>query len=340
MVDYSTGPIIWGQPGTNGQHAFYQLIHQGTKLIPCDFLAAAQSHNPLGDHHPILVSNFFAQTEALMAGKTADEVRAELAEQGVSGEQLELLTAAKTFPGNRPTNSFLYRKLTPRTLGSLIAFYEHKIFTQGAIWDINSFDQMGVELGKVLAKAILPELAGEDEVTSHDSSTNGLINYYRALRSEGSPTQGQIMTANADAQPQKLSLFHRGFDKLFPAIRYYYETVRGHAWFTQITPQLWLGGAPAYPRDYQALLDLGINAVVNIRAERDDDVDFYAAARHPLCAFQRSGCHGAGCRDTDRGGGLDRRNRWRTDASCWCTAPRDAAARLRCWPATSCASRA
>ncbi|MDI9549102.1 MAG: glucose-6-phosphate isomerase, partial [Chloroflexota bacterium] len=143
-TDYSTGPVIWGQPGTNGQHAFYQLIHQGTKLIPCDFLAAAQSHNPLGKHHPILISNYFAQTEALMKGKTPDEVRAELAAQGDGGERLEILVAAKTFPGNRPTNSFLYRKLTPQTLGSLIALYEHKIFVQGAIWGINSFDQMGV----------------------------------------------------------------------------------------------------------------------------------------------------------------------------------------------------
>jgi glucose-6-phosphate isomerase len=188
-VDYSTGPIIWGQPGTNGQHAFYQLIHQGTKLIPCDFLAAAQSHNPLGNHHPILASNFFAQTEALMKGKTPEEVRAELTAQGVAGDQLELLVAAKTFPGNKPTNSFLYRKLTPHTLGSLIAFYEHKIFTQGVIWDINSYDQMGVELGKVLAQAILPELSGEEDVSGHDASTNGLINYYRELRRAGSPTQ-------------------------------------------------------------------------------------------------------------------------------------------------------
>ncbi len=181
-VDYSSGPIIWGQPGTNGQHAFYQLIHQGTKLIPCDFLAPAQSQNPIGDHHPILLSNYFAQTEALMQGKTSDEVRVELDDQGVSGEQLELLVAAKTFPGNRPTNSFLFKKLTPMTLGSLIALYEHKIFVQGVIWDINSYDQMGVELGKVLAKAILPELDDDVEVTSHDSSTNNLINYYKQLR--------------------------------------------------------------------------------------------------------------------------------------------------------------
>ena len=181
-VDYSTGPIIWGQPGTNGQHAFYQLIHQGTKLIPCDFLAPAQSLNPLGQHHPILLSNFFAQTEALMKGRTPDEARAELMSEGVSGDQLALLTAAKTFEGNKPTNSFLFQKLTPETLGSLIALYEHKIFTQGAIWNINSFDQMGVELGKQLAKAILPELKGDAEVETHDSSTNGLINYYKKIR--------------------------------------------------------------------------------------------------------------------------------------------------------------
>ncbi|MCC6166910.1 MAG: glucose-6-phosphate isomerase [Caldilineaceae bacterium] len=181
-VDYSTGPVIWGQPGTNGQHAFYQLIHQGTKLIPCDFLAPAQSHNPLGEHHRILLSNFFAQTEALMAGKTPDEVRAELAQDGLSGARLEELVAAKTFTGNRPTNSFLFPKLTPATLGSLIALYEHKIFVQGAIWQINSFDQMGVELGKVLAKAILPELADATPVAGHDSSTNGLINAYKQMR--------------------------------------------------------------------------------------------------------------------------------------------------------------
>lgn len=186
-VDYQTGPIIWGQPGTNGQHAFYQLIHQGTKLIPCDFLAAAQSQNPLGEHHAILLSNYFAQTEALMKGRTAEEARAELmgtslAGIGASGPELESLVAAKTFTGNRPTNSFLYPKLTPAVLGSLIALYEHKIFTQGAIWDINSFDQMGVELGKQLAKAILPELNGEERVSTHDASTNGLINYYKGCR--------------------------------------------------------------------------------------------------------------------------------------------------------------
>jgi glucose-6-phosphate isomerase len=181
-VAYQTGPIIWGQPGTNGQHAFYQLIHQGTKLIPCDFLAPAQSFNPLGKHHPILLSNFFAQTEALAMGKTPDEVRAELVKQGVAPDKLELLVSAKTFTGNRPTNSFLFQKLTPETLGKLIALYEHKIFVQGVIWNINSFDQMGVELGKVLASAILPQLAGDDPVTSHDSSTNGLINYYKQIR--------------------------------------------------------------------------------------------------------------------------------------------------------------
>ncbi len=181
-VNYSTGPVIWGQPGTNGQHAFYQLIHQGTKLVPCDFLAPAQSHNPLGDHHAILLSNFFAQTEALAMGKPAEEVRAELVKQGFSGDELETLTAAKTFTGNRPTNSFLFRKLTPETLGKLIAFYEHKIFVQGVIWGINSFDQMGVELGKVLAKAILPELEDNSPVTSHDASTNALINYYKQNR--------------------------------------------------------------------------------------------------------------------------------------------------------------
>jgi len=181
-VDYTTGPIIWGEPGTNGQHAFYQLIHQGTKLIPCDFLAAAQSHNPIGQHHAILLANFFAQTEALMQGKTAEEVRAELTKAGVTGTELERLVPAKSFVGNRPSNSLLYRQLTPHTLGSLIALYEHKIFTQGVIWQINSFDQMGVELGKQLAKAIEPELVGGELVQSHDSSTNGLINYYKALR--------------------------------------------------------------------------------------------------------------------------------------------------------------
>ena len=181
-VDYDTGPILWGQPGTNGQHAFYQLIHQGTKLIPCDFLAHAQSHNPMGQHHPILLSNFLAQTEALMKGRTTAAARKELAAQSVTGKQLDMLAQAKTFPGNKPTNSILIKKLTPETLGMLIALYEHKIFSQGIIWDINSFDQWGVELGKVLAKAILPELENNQPVTSHDSSTNGLINTYKQMR--------------------------------------------------------------------------------------------------------------------------------------------------------------
>jgi glucose-6-phosphate isomerase len=184
---WSTGPVIWGEPGTNGQHAFYQLIHQGTKLIPCDFLAPIETLNPVGDHHPILLSNFFAQTEALMRGKTADEVRAELTGSKLSKEALEALVPQKMFTGNRPTNSILFKKLTPRTLGMLIAMYEHKIFTQGIIWGINSFDQWGVELGKQLAKVILPELAGPGEVKSHDASTNGLINYYKRNRGTGAP---------------------------------------------------------------------------------------------------------------------------------------------------------
>ncbi len=181
-VEFSTGPVIWGQPGTNGQHAFYQLIHQGTKMIPCDFLAAARSQNPLGDHQEKLLANYFAQTEALMKGRTSAGARTELIAQGVPSDQLERLVAAKTFTGNRPTNSFLYPKLTPKTLGTLIAFYEHKIFTQGIIWRINSFDQMGVELGKQLAQAILPQLDDEQAVFSHDASTNGLINYYKQIR--------------------------------------------------------------------------------------------------------------------------------------------------------------
>lgn len=176
-TDYSTGPIIWGQPGTNGQHAFYQLIHQGTKLIPCDFLAPAQSHYDLAEHHDILISNFLAQTEALMKGKTAEEVKAAL-----GSDASENLIAAKVFSGNRPTNSFLFEKLTPHTLGKLIALYEHKIFVQGKIWNINSYDQMGVELGKILAVKILPQLESDTPVTSHDSSTNGLINCYKKIR--------------------------------------------------------------------------------------------------------------------------------------------------------------
>jgi glucose-6-phosphate isomerase len=178
-VDYNTGPIIWGQPGTNGQHAFFQLIHQGTKLIPCDFLAAANSHYKLPEHHDILISNYLAQPEALMNGLTAEEVKLKLSPE----EQTDtLLVASKVFEGNKPSNSFLFKKMTPKTLGSLLAFYEHKIFVQGAIWNINSFDQMGVELGKVLAGVILPELKNDEVITSHDSSTNALINKYKALR--------------------------------------------------------------------------------------------------------------------------------------------------------------
>jgi glucose-6-phosphate isomerase len=181
-VDYQTGPVIWGEPGTNGQHAFYQLIHQGTKLIPCDFIAPAQSHNPLGEHHNMLLSNFFAQTEALMNGKTEEEVIAELKKAGKSDEEIKKIAPFKVFEGNRPTNSILVKKITPHTLGSLIAMYEHKIFVQGIIWNIYSFDQWGVELGKQLAGKILPELKDNAEVSSHDSSTNGLINQYKAWR--------------------------------------------------------------------------------------------------------------------------------------------------------------
>ena len=179
-VTYSTGPIIWGEPGTNGQHAFYQLIHQGTKLIPCDFLAPVISQNPIGDHHPKLLANFFAQTEALMKGKTAAEAKAELEKAGLSAEDVAALVNHKVFEGNRPTNSIFFKKLTPFTLGSLIAMYEHKIYTQSVVWQINAFDQWGVELGKQLANAILPELKDNAAVTSHDSSTNGLINFYKA----------------------------------------------------------------------------------------------------------------------------------------------------------------
>jgi glucose-6-phosphate isomerase len=184
-VIYQTGPIIWGEPGTNGQHAFYQLIHQGTKLIPCDFIAPAISHNPIGEHHDILLSNFFAQTEALMKGKTEKEVIEELRASGKGDEEIKKLTPFKVFKGNKPTNSILFKKLTPRTLGSLIAMYEHKIFVQGVIWNIFSFDQWGVELGKQLAKNILPELKGDEKVTSHDSSTNGLINVFKEMRKTG-----------------------------------------------------------------------------------------------------------------------------------------------------------
>ncbi|HEY1958924.1 MAG TPA: glucose-6-phosphate isomerase, partial [Polyangiaceae bacterium] len=180
---YDTGPVIWGEPGTNGQHAFYQLIHQGTRLIPCDFIAPARSHNALGKHHEILLANFFAQTEALMKGKTEDEVRTELEKTNAPKERIDALVPHKTFTGNRPTSSFMVPEITPRTLGQLIAAYEHKIFVQGTIWEIYSFDQWGVELGKQLAVAIIPELEGGQAVTSHDSSTNGLINRYKRLRS-------------------------------------------------------------------------------------------------------------------------------------------------------------
>jgi len=180
-VSYETGPVIWGEAGTNGQHAFYQLIHQGTKLIPCDFIAPAISHNPMGDHHSILLSNFFAQTEALMTGKTYEEVVGELKAAGKNSREIKRLAPFRVFRGNRPTNSILVRKITPRALGSLIAMYEHKIFVQGVIWNIFSFDQWGVELGKVLAKKILADLQTNAPVTSHDASTNGLINVFREM---------------------------------------------------------------------------------------------------------------------------------------------------------------
>ena len=180
--DYQTGPIIWGEPGTNGQHAFYQLIHQGTMLIPCDFIAPAQSHNPLGDHHSKLLSNFFAQTEALAFGKTKEEVEAEFVKAGKSLDEVKDIVPFKVFTGNKPTNSILVQKITPFVLGALIAMYEHKIFAQGVIFNIFSFDQWGVELGKQLANRILPELADKEKVSSHDSSTNGLINQFKAWR--------------------------------------------------------------------------------------------------------------------------------------------------------------
>ncbi len=181
-VNYGTGPIIWGEPGTNGQHAFYQLIHQGTHLIPCDFIAPAKSHNPIGDHHVKLLSNFFAQTEALMKGKSLAEVEAEMRKAGKSEVEIQRIAPHRVFEGNRPTNSILVKQITPYTLGQLVAMYEHKIAAQGIIWNIFSFDQWGVELGKVLANGILPELSNEDKITSHDSSTNGLINAYKAMR--------------------------------------------------------------------------------------------------------------------------------------------------------------
>ena len=181
-VDYATGPVLWGEPGTNGQHAFYQLIHQGTELIPADFLAPARSQNPLGQHHTLLIANFLAQTEALMRGKTEAEARAELGAQNMPAERIAALAPHKVFPGNHPTNSLLFQELDPSTLGALIALYEHKIFVQGIIWNINSFDQWGVELGKQLANAILPELTGGQAVTTHDSSTNGLAGRFKQWR--------------------------------------------------------------------------------------------------------------------------------------------------------------
>jgi len=193
ITEYSTGPIVWGEPGTNGQHAFYQLIHQGTRIIPADFLAPVESQNQVispkdggggEDHHDVLLSNFFAQTEALMKGKTEDEARAELEAQKLSADRIAEILPHKCFPGNRPTSSILFQKLTPKTLGKLVAMYEHKIFTQGIVWDIFSFDQWGVELGKQLAKKIEPELAGVVDATGHDGSTNGLINRYRRLRNK------------------------------------------------------------------------------------------------------------------------------------------------------------
>ncbi|ESO90989.1 hypothetical protein LOTGIDRAFT_217535 [Lottia gigantea] len=183
-VNYTTGPIVWGEPGTNGQHAFYQLIHQGTRLIPCDFLMPVETHNPVqgGLHHEILQANFLAQTEALMKGKTRDKAESELKKAGMSEEQITHILPHKVFEGNRPSNSIMFQKLTPFTLGALIAMYEHKIFVQGVIWDINSFDQWGVELGKELAKVIQPEIKGSEQVSSHDSSTNGLINFIKSHR--------------------------------------------------------------------------------------------------------------------------------------------------------------
>jgi glucose-6-phosphate isomerase len=181
-VDYDTGPVIWGEPGTNGQHAFYQLLHQGTVIVPGDFIAPAISHNRLGDHHVKLLSNFFAQTEALMNGKTSNEVREELSKTGKTEQEIKRLMPYKVFPGNRPTNTFLIKKITPFTLGQLIVFYEHKIFVQGIIWNIFSFDQWGVELGKQLANNILPELINDTPVSKHDSSTNGLINTYKKMK--------------------------------------------------------------------------------------------------------------------------------------------------------------
>jgi glucose-6-phosphate isomerase len=186
ITGYDTGPILWGEPGTNGQHAFYQLIHQGTRLVPADFIAPIATHNPVGHppghHHDLLLASFFAQPEALMRGKTLAEARAELAAQGAAPAEIDRLAPHKVFPGNRPSTSILVDRITPRTLGALIALYEHQIFVQGIVWRINSFDQWGVELGKQLASAILPELAGAAPVASHDASTSALISRYKARR--------------------------------------------------------------------------------------------------------------------------------------------------------------
>jgi glucose-6-phosphate isomerase len=181
-VDYSTGPVLWGGIGTNGQHAYFQILHQGTQMIPADFIASVQSFHPVGEHHAILLSNFFAQTEALMRGKTEAEARVELQAAGMDAKAIEALLPHKVFEGNKPTNSILFEKLTPRTLGRLIALYEHKIFVQGIIWNINSYDQWGVELGKQLAAHLQVELRSGGEITVHDSSTNGLIHHYNALK--------------------------------------------------------------------------------------------------------------------------------------------------------------
>jgi glucose-6-phosphate isomerase len=182
VVDVPTGPVVWGEPGTNGQHAFYQLIHQGTRLIPCDFLIGAQAHHGLAGHHETLMANCFAQSEALAFGKTEDEARGELEAQGLSPDAVTRLLPHKVFPGNRPSTTFAYRRLGPKTLGKILALYEHKVFVMGAIWNINSFDQWGVELGKQLAKRIRPEIDSDAPVTTHDASTNGLISFVKSLR--------------------------------------------------------------------------------------------------------------------------------------------------------------
>jgi glucose-6-phosphate isomerase len=182
VVHYATAPVVWGEPGTNGQHAFFQMLHQGTALVPADFIVPAETHNPMGEHHAMLIANCFAQTEALMHGKTESEARAEMEKQGLSGLKLRALLPHKVFPGNRPSNTILVNKVDPKTLGSLIALYEHKVYAEGVIWNINSFDQWGVELGKQLANKILPELADDAAPSAHDASTSGLINWYKTRR--------------------------------------------------------------------------------------------------------------------------------------------------------------